>query len=200
MAEQLSDIIVPFPAGKLYTAPVGTTLPADTVAVGGAWPSGWVSAGFLKDAVKTTYSWEEYEAKPLQALGAVEVRKTDESFMLETVLEEFTLDGANYAMDGAVTQTPAGSGQPGKETLTMGGKPTTTKRMWGIEGSYVDEDGATFPIRLFIWRGVASPGVELSWDKGDSLGIPIKIKALQDMTKAEGQRLFKLDKILEPAT
>lgn len=88
----------------------------------------------------------------------------------------------------------------GKEELDAGGVSTLTKRAWGFEGKYVDEDGATFPIRLFIWKGTASMNGDLEFGKDDYAGISLQIEALADRTKSLGQQLFKMQKVLEPAT
>lgn len=200
MPEVLTDIIVPFPKGKLYTAPVGTALPADTVAVGGTW-TGWTSVGYLDQPVKLTYKFDMLEIKVLQALGSVDRRKTNEELLIETVLSELTLDNVALALSsGTVTQTAAGAGQPGKEEYTLGGIATLNKKMIGFEGAYLDEDGAEFPIRVFVWKATASEGLETEWDKEKIAGVPLKWAALQDLTKPDGQRLCKWQKILEPAT
>ena len=103
------------------------------------------------------------------------------------------------AWGGTVAQTAVGAGIMGKEDYSLGGVATIPEKAWGIEGSYVDEDGATFPIRIFIWKATAEAGGDLSFGKEDYTGIPLKLGALQDMTKANGQRLLKLTKVLEPS-
>jgi len=197
-SEVVSDIVIP--NAKVYSAPLGTSLPADTVAVGGAWPAGWVSAGFLKEPLTITYEFDVLEVMILQSLAPVARRKTKEGLSIKTTLAEFTADFLNIALDGTVTQTAVGSGQPGKEEITFGDKATITERMWGFEGSYVDEDGATFPIRMFVYKGNAKAGGDLVMGKEDYTGVPLEIGALSDMTKAVGARLFKIQKILEPGS
>lgn len=199
MPEVVSDIILS-PA-TVYKAPVGTALPADTVAAGTAWGGSWTKVGWTKEPVKFGYSFETLNAKIEQAIGTLRRFKTDEDLKIETVLAELTADGVLLAWDGgAVTQTAAGAGQPGKETLKLGGKVAMAEAAWGFEGAYVDEDGMTFPIRVLIYKATAEAGGDLEFGREDYVGTPLKLAAIQDMAKPVGERLFKLDKILEPAS
>lgn len=198
MPEVVTDIVVT-PAA-LWVGTLVAALPADTLAVGAAWPAGWTKVGFTKESVKLAYEFDDLEIEIQQSLGPVDSVRIKEGAKFETVLAELAADAIALGWDGTVTQTPAGVGQPGKEELPIGGTATLTKRQWGIEGSYRDEDGALFPIRVFIWKGVATAGGELEFAKADYTGVPLQVKALADMTKAAGSRLFKLQKILEPAS
>jgi hypothetical protein len=198
MPSVVTDIILS-PA-SVYHAPVGTTAPADTVTAGTAWGGAWVNVGYTKESLKMTYEFEEKDARPQQSLAAVNRWKTSEDLTIETVLNEFYLDGANLGVHGTVSATAAGVGQPGKEELVAGGTNTLTQKMWGFEGSYVDEDGATFPVRFIVWKGTAKISAEIELSKEEDTGVSLEIKALADMSKAAGQRLFKIIKILEPAT
>lgn len=200
MAKIVTDIMLS--AATVYYAAVGATPPADTVAAGTAWGGGWTDAGYTKESLKLTYEYEEKESIPQQSLTAVRRWKTKESLMAETALNEFYLDGVNLGIGGggAVSQTAAGVGQPGKEELVVGGTNTLTERAWGFEGQYIDEDGATFPVRFLIWKGTAKITGEIDLNKEEDVGIGLQINALADMTKTIGQRLFKVIKILEPAT
>jgi len=198
MPDIVSDIIVS-PA-SVWTAPLSTAVPADTVAAGAAWGGAWVKLGFTKEALKSKYEFDELDVEVEQSLAPVDRVKIKENMTLETVLAEFYLDGIQYGTQGTVTDTPAGVGQPGKEELAVGGVSTLTKRMFGFEGMYIDEDGATFPVRMFIWKATAKLNGDLEFGKKDYTGTPLQIKALADLTKSAGQTLFKISKILEPAT
>lgn len=198
MPQVVTDIIIT--KADVWSAPVGTSIPADTVAAGASW-SGWTRVGFTKEGVKLAYEFDTADAKIQQALAPVLRRKKSEGVKLETVMAEFTADGLKLAWgNGTVTQTAAGAGQPGKEEYVVGGSPVMDEKAWGFEGSYIDEDGATFPIRVFIFKATAEAGGDLEFTKEDQTGVPLKLAALEDMTKSEGQRLFKVQKILEPAS
>ena len=198
MPEIVSDIIVT-PA-VVYYATYGATVPADTVAAGTAWGGSWVKVGYTNAPLSMLYEADELDLEIEQSLAAVDRIKTKESLTLETTLAELYLDGIQLGSGGTVTDTAAAAGQPGKEELALGGTATLTKRAWGFEGSYVDEDGATFPVRVFVWRATARLNGALEFGKAQAVGTPIQIKAVADMTKSAGQRLFKISKILEPAT
>lgn len=198
MAEVVSDIIVT-PA-TVYYAAYGATLPADTVAAGTAWGGTWTKVGYTNAPLSMLYEADELDLEIEQSLAAVDRIKTSEALTLETTLAELYLDGIQLGTGGTVTDTAAAAGQPGKEELPVGGTATLTKRAWGFEGSYVDEDGATFPVRVFVWRATARLNGALEFGKAQAVGTPIQIKAVADMTKTAGQRLFKISKILEPAT
>lgn len=198
MAEVVSDIIIS-PA-KVYYAPTGTAVPADSVAADTAWGGAWVYVGFTKTPLSMKYEYEKFEIEVEQSFAPVDRIKKSETLTLETVLAELNLTNLNLVVDGTVTATAAGAGQVGKEELDAGGVSTLTKRAWGFEGKYVDEDGATFPIRLFIWKGTASMNGDLEFGKDDYAGISLQIEALADRTKSLGQQLFKMQKVLEPAT
>jgi hypothetical protein len=184
----------------VYYAPTGTAVVADTVAAGTAWGGAWVTVGFTSEPLTMNYETEEKESRPQQSLGPVRRWKTSEDLKLETVLEEFYLDGVQLGTEGVVSDTAAGSGVPGKETLNVGGPNTLTERAWGFEGQYVDEDGATFPVRVFVWKGTAKLGDALEFDKEKVVGTPLQVQALADLTQASGSQLFRIVKILEPAT
>ena len=198
MPNVVTDIMVS-PA-LVYYAPSSTAVPADTVAAGTAWGGAWVSMGYTKTPLSMKYEFDEVDVNIEQSLAPVDRQKTSEGLTLETTLAELYLDGIALGSGGTVTQTPAGVGQPGKEELPLGGVATLTKRMFGFEGKYIDEDGATFPVRVFVWRATAALNDALEFGKEDSTGVSLIIKALADMTKTDGQRLFKISKILEPAT
>ena len=76
-----------------YYAPFGTAVVADTVAAGTAWGGAWVALGYTKEALTMSYETEEKESVPQQSLAPVARWKTREDLKLETVLEEFYLDG-----------------------------------------------------------------------------------------------------------
>lgn len=197
MPLQVSDLF----AGPVavYYSNYATTLPADTLAVGGAWPAGWTRWGFTKDPLKVAYNFDQLDYMIQEALAAVHRIRSKEELLIECVLAELTPQAMHLAMDGQVTTTAPGAGQPGKDEFTVGGDVKLTVRQWGFEGDYIDEDAANFPIRAFVWRATAVTGGQLTFGKTETLGLPIKISALEDTTKAKLQRLWKFQKITEPA-
>ncbi len=197
MPQVVSDLIVT-PCRVLY-APVGTSVPADTVAAGGTWTN-WTEVGWTGGAVEVTYEYEMVERGVEQSLGKLRRFKSSHSLKIKAMLAEFYLDGVQLGTGGTVSDTAAGVSQPGKESLAVGDVYTVDERAWGFEGSYVDEDGATFPVRLFVWKATAMLSEAIKFGKEEETLINLEIDALSDMTQSAANRLFRLDKILEPAS
>ncbi len=185
----------------VFTAPLGTTLPAQSLPAGGNWPSGWVSIGYTKEPVTMSYTYETENHEIEQSLGPIARRKTAHTIALETVLAEFSAASLQFSFGGDVTTVPAGAGQTGYEQLDVGDAPELPRRMWAFEGRYEDEDGDIFPVRLFIWIATAMAGGDLEFGKASGYaGTPLRVEGLSDMSRSEAQRLFRIERILEAAT
>jgi hypothetical protein len=199
MPEVVSDIVVS-PATVWY-APEGEAAPdPDSISAGTAWGGNWTQVGYTNAPLSMLYEFDELEMMIEQSLAAVGRVKTSEALTLETTLAELYLDGVLLGTEGTVTDTAVGASQVGREDLTVGGEADLTVRTWGFEGTYIDEDGATFPIRLFIHRATARLNGALEFGKAQQVGVPLQVKALADMAESQGERLFVLQKVLEPGT
>ena len=104
----------------LYTAPVGTAMPADTVAEGVAWASTWVHHGATEEGISfingtdTNDIFVEEQSPPARIL--VSRRNVRVTFALaEDVVASMKLSYGG----GVSTPVVAGTGQPGKTTLTL---------------------------------------------------------------------------------
>lgn len=184
----------------LYYAPLGTTLPADTVAVGAAWPVGWQRIGLTSAPLTVGYNFETKAPEIQEALGKVKSKKISEEAMLETAMAQLNYSVLANAWGGSVEVTPAGVGQPAKEEYKVGGAAQMPIRMWGFEGEQENDDGDVFPVRGFIWRGTGEEGGELEFSKEDYTGIPFKISAYEDLSLPKGERLLSWYRITAPAT
>ena len=193
MANVVTDIISS--VATLYYSALATALPADTLAVGGAWPSGWLPVGYTKEPIKANYEYDVLDVMIQESLAPVRRRKTKENLTIETVLAELSPTLMNLQMEGVVSTQASG---PGKEEITVGQTPVLTERQWGFEINYIDEDGANFPFRWFIWKATGSAGGEFEHGREDYIGTPLTLAAVADMTKAAGARLAKVQKITEP--
>lgn len=185
---------------KIYYANYGTTAPADTVAAGGAWPAGWTALGYTKGPLSVKFPREFTEHEIQESLASIGRQANSEEFVVETVLAEFNLSELALQTGGTFSQTAAGAGQPAKDEIVAGDETRPDVKAWGFEGDYISAAGNTHPIRLFVWRATSEFGVELEFGKAETTGVPMRIKALADMTKAAGLRLFKIQKITAPAT
>lgn len=184
----------------LYYAPLGTTLPADNLAVGAAWPVGWVRVGLTSSPLVFAYDYETKAPEIQEAMGAVKRKKVSEEGRLETTLAQLDFAILPQIWGGSNVVTAPGVGQVGKETFKIGGAGQMAVRMWGFEGEQEDDNGLVFPVRGFIYRGTGEEGGELEFNKEEYSGTPFKVSALEDMSKPKGERLLQLVRITAPAT
>lgn len=195
-----ADIIIG-PA-RIFYAATGTVLPADSLAYGAAWasPVGWTEIALTKTPFTMNRDLSTVDVMIEQSTLPVKRVATEEKVSFETTLAELTADLLQLAMGGTVTDTAAGAAQVGKEELVAGGQAILPEHTWAVEGVYTTAAGVNFPIRLQIYRATAVLNGELAFGKADSAGIPLKIDALGDLTKAVGAQLFKFQKVLAAAT
>lgn len=187
--------------GKMYLADTGTAGPADTVAVGGAWPVGWSDVGALSAPLILAYEFEVVEADIQDALAPVQRHKKSEKGRAETVLAELDMDKLKLAWDAKTADTAAGASQPAKTTLTVGGKQRLTKKKVGIEGFWYDEDDdTTRPIRCYIHIATATVGGQLEFDKSKYVGTALKMAALADTSQADEEQLWLIEEFTADAT
>jgi hypothetical protein len=184
----------------LYYAPLGTALPADSLAVGGVWPVGWQRIGLSSAPLTVAYSFETKAPEIQEAMGTVKSKKISEEATLETMMAQLNLTVLSNVWGGSTTLTPAGAGQPAKEQFKIGGAAQMPLRLWGFEGEQENDAGLVFPVRGFIYRGTGDEGGDLEYSKEDYTGIPLKIIAHEDMTKPKGERLLTWYRITAPAT
>ena len=198
MPEVISDIIVT--SARLWRAPVGTALPADTLAVDAAWPSGWVDVGYTLEPVKASYTFDVLDVMVQQEMGAVKRIRVKEALKLATVLAELTAGNLALAFAGDASTVAPTADAPGYEEFAVGGKYELPESAWGLEGSYVDEDGILRPIRVFVWRATAAAGGEVAFNREAVAGVPLEVSALHDRSKAKGKRLLIARRVLEDPT
>lgn len=188
----------------IWKAPVGEALPdEDSIDYGVDWGGNWERVGFTKAPLAMLYEFDVMEVEVEEALASVGRVKTAERLSLETTLAELTAEYlALVAGGGTVTTTAAGVGTVGKEELSVGGSAALAKAIWGFEGKYIDANGVSFPIRVFIWIATAMINGEITFSKknGEYPGIPLKVDALEDVSQAEGERLWKWLRVTEAGT
>ena len=198
MPQVPSDIIVS--GARVFLAPVGSALPLPSLAVGAAWPTGWVDVGFTLEPTKLTYKFDVLEIFVEQSFSPVRRRRTKEEATIETVIAEHSAGNLAITMAGVATTTAATATVPGYEEFTVGGDPNLPLHMVGIEGGYNDEAANFFPVRLFIHLATGADGGTLEYAKDKPAGIPLKLNALADSTKAVGLQLFKFQRVTDPHT
>lgn len=100
-------------------------LPADTVALNGAWPSTgtniWVPVGGTQEGLNFRFQRSTQDITIEEQLTPVAVNTTGLDISMDMVLSEDTLETMVTAYGGgSIVTTAAASGQIGKKTLTIG--------------------------------------------------------------------------------
>ena len=187
-------------AARVFYAPVGEELPADSLEYGGMWTGNWDEIALTKEALSMKRDASDYDVRVEQSTLPIRRVTTEEDVTFETTLAEFTGDYLALAMEGTNTATAAGAGQVGKEELVAGGEYFLTERTWAFEGMYVDASGNQFPVRIQIYRATSVLNGELKFTKSEEVGIPLEIKALGDLTKSVGAQVMTMQRVLAEAT
>lgn len=98
-------------------------LPADTVALGGAWPATpqpWTPIGATEQGASFLFRRSTQSHMIEEQLTPVGVETTEVEFRIEATLAEDTLETMRLAFGGGtIDTTAAGVGQPAKKTLTL---------------------------------------------------------------------------------
>lgn len=186
---------------RVFYAPVGETIPSkDSVAFGAAWGGNWVEVGYTKAPLAATYDFTELEIRAQQKPGVLKRRKATEDFTCETVLAEMTSTLFGIVASGTVTSGVADSDSVGYDQMVVGGEFEIDEYAWGFEGLYESSTGADFPARVFIYKANARMNGASEFSVEDYPGIPLQIKALQQTSNANGDQLFKFERVTAAKT
>jgi len=194
----VADILLT-PAAIWY-APVGETVPDENeVGYGEEWGGNWTNLGYTLTPLTMAVTRDTYRVIPEQLTSPVKLKYVSEEIVFETTLAEFTEETLEVAFGGVVTDTPASAGQVGVLEMDVGGDPTPDVYTFGFEGEYVDDSNNSFPVRIFVWKGVAVLGGNLTFAKNEAAGIPIRIEAFADTSRAVGEQTIRIQKVYEAA-
>lgn len=185
---------------SIWYAPVGEDLPADHLGSGEDWGGNWESLGYTLEPLTLNYSRETFKVFVEQVTAPVKEKKTQEELTAETTLAEFTGVNLELVFGGTATDTPSGAGQVAKTEHVMGGDTDIPVFAFGFEGTYEDDDGDEFPVRILIHRGKPVLGGELQFAKAAPTGLALRIEAEADTSKTAGQQLMKIQKVTAAAT
>lgn len=195
----VTDILVT-PA-TIYRAPVGEPLPDETsIAYGMPWGGNWVNLGYTLEPVSLSYETETFKLMVEQLTAPVRSVRQEESVTIETVLAEITGNNLALAMDGTTTSTPAGVNQVAYDLVEAGGNVSIREYAWGFEGYRLASNNARLPVRIFIFRGVATLNGQLTFAKSSGVGIPLRIEALPDTSKTPGKQLLVIHNVTASPT
>lgn len=189
----VADILVG-PVNVWYSA-VGTALPSiNTVAVGASWGAGWTNPGLTLTPLALNYESDQSKMEVEQYPSPINISRTAESMLLETTLAEFTAANLKTALagTGAITTVAAGASVHASDTYSFGGDITLPQLQWGFETWALDASNNKLPKRWFIYKAVATLGGKVEFSKKNTLGIPLKLMALCDTSKAAGAQLCQV--------
>lgn len=104
----------------LWLGPVGTAMPADTVAIGTAWTTPWAAIGATDTGVQTAWNPNTQDTMIEEQALPVSVDLVSADFSVTVALAEDTLENIKYAFGvGSIVTTAASTGIIGKKTLTL---------------------------------------------------------------------------------
>jgi hypothetical protein len=116
-----------------YSSTAPLQLPAKTVALGGAWPVGWVAVGATEDGVTENFQRSTQSIMIEEQPTPVATETENIDFNYEVTLSQDTLDTWKLAAGGGtIVVVPPASGVPGYRTLTL--STDLDKLCLGLEG------------------------------------------------------------------
>jgi hypothetical protein len=146
--------------GVLYYAPLGSTLPANTV-VGSvftdAWPVAWLSPGMTADGTELHATTTVSPIAAAESIDPIAYRTTDRVSNLALALLSNTATNLALALNGA-TKTITGSTTTTMTSVTPVGPGLETRYMWGWQST-----DAT--IRFVGFQGINSGDLALQMKK-----------------------------------
>lgn len=104
----------------LYTAPVGTAYPADTIPAGQEWASPWVHSGGTEEGVSFAVGSDTADIRIEEQSTPVMVTMNTRNIRILAALAEDTVENMKLAYgSGSIVTVAAGVGVAGKKTLTL---------------------------------------------------------------------------------
>lgn len=179
----------------LWCAPAGETLPDETtIEYGDDWGGNWVRVGYTKEPLTLGVEDERTKFQMEEEISGLDERRIGFYVAIETVLGEITAEYMSWLTEGTASTTGAGAGQAAYEELDFGEEAVITKRVWGFEGLYIDEDAVSEPVRFFMIRGTAKLNGNLEWSQrsDEVTGIGLRVEALG----SPGNSPIKYQKVL----
>lgn len=169
----------------LWFAPEGESLPDETtIGTGDAWGGNWERVGYTNAPLTFTYEDERMAISVEEMLVDFDEWRTKESCKLETTLAELIADYMALLTGDTPSVTPAGAGQVGYESFSLGNNDRVTVYAIGFEGIRYDEDSNALPVRIFIPRGTFKMNGDIEWSRRTDtyVNLPIMVNGLGDPT------------------
>lgn len=184
--------------GRLYTAPVGESLPElNNLVSGVVTPGGnWSSVGFRTDpGMLIEYNPSIEDIMVEEATGPVKLNLHAEEVNVSTGLAERDMAAFQDAI-AAITasQVAAGSGQTAQDVWGIGGGTAAQ-----VQLLFIGTSPEGYSRAIVVWKAMAVGKIADKYTKKYA-GINAQWKALSDTTKTAGYQLFKVYDITAPAS
>lgn len=159
----------------IYYGPVGTALPADTVALGGTWPVGWTGVGFTDEGLEIEKSVDTDDITVEEQLTPVDVAVTGVGVAVRFTLAEDSVANMKVAYGGASIATQAAaSGVIGKSTLTF----NDTLDQYAL--AFEAKNALGLFRRVLIPKVISIGSVATSYRRADKRVYPVEFRAICD--------------------
>ena len=162
---------------NLFTAPSGTSAPADTVVAGDAWGSPWTYIGATEEGVTVAYGTTTADISVEEQATPVLVVTTAVQFELRFSLSEDTVDSMKlaYGAGGSIATISSATGIAAKKRLTL--NSSLTKLAAGFEG--VNAQG--YPRRVYVPAVLSVGDVSTAYRRAaNNRAYPAVLRAICD--------------------
>ena len=156
--------------GWLFWAPLGSTLPTNTVAASvfsDAWPAAWLPLGATVEGSTFSYETSVEAMSVAELFDPVKYATVSRTGSLAFALASYTLTNLKRALNGG-TITSTGSGATSMNSYTLPTPGSEVRSMIGWESS----DSS---VRLVVLQALSSGTVEMAFQKApDFARIPME--------------------------
>lgn len=183
-------IISPF---EVFMAPEGTSFPDVDETPAAPWALLGTNGvkNYSEDGVTVTHEQTVEQHRTLGSTGPMKAKRTEESLMVEFVLEDLSLEQyAKILNNVSVADTPAGAGTPGIRTIPLrqGSDVATFAVLVRGPSAYADGFVSQYQIPR-VYQG-ANPAP--AFTKGEAAGLQVQLVALEDPNAASDAERFGL--------
>ena len=134
-----------------YNPAVPPALPANTVALGGAWPAPWTPVGATADGLTFMFKRSVNDITIEEQRAAVAMLTTKSEFTFDLELSEDTFQAMQLAYGGGtITTVAAASGQPGYQTFVPAGELTQFAFAFEAENEFAMARRVLVPIVVAV--------------------------------------------------
>jgi hypothetical protein len=156
--------------GWLFHAPLGSTLPTNTVTgsvFSDAWPAAWLPLGATTEGSTFSYETSVEAMSVAELFDPVKYATVERTGSLAFTLASYTLTNLKRALNGG-TITTTGSGATAMNSYALPTPGTEVRSMLGWESS-------DSTVRLIVLQALSSGTIEMAFQKApDFASIPFE--------------------------